>query len=97
MLLLKIKEPPYPPNKYLIDPPELVRGKVKHVAVADDYGPMLGYHPNPSKSCLVVKNEKLPFSQKKIFEDTGIRLATTGKVTLAVLLGKLTVRFYWEN
>ena len=41
-------------------------------------GPAYGYHPNPAKTCLVVKKEKIEMA-KKVFCGTGISVTEEGK------------------
>ena len=50
------------------------------------FGPMLGYHPNASKSWLVVKTteEEKP---RRIFQDTSIKITTEGKSYLGGYIG----------
>ena len=41
-------------------------------------GPDYGYHPNPTKTCLVVKEESTTIA-KKVFQGTGISVIEEGK------------------
>ena len=41
-------------------------------------GPLIGYHPNAAKTCLVVRDEQEE-AAKEIFEGTGIHITTEGK------------------
>ena len=43
-----------------------------------DFGPKLGYYPEPSKSWLIVKLEHLD-EAKKIFSGTGLNITVDGR------------------
>ena len=49
-------------------------------------GPLFGYHPNPSKTYLVVK-EELKESATQVFADTGVNVTTEGKHHLGAAIG----------
>ena len=49
-------------------------------------GPSLGYHPNASKSCLIVKPEKETEAQR-LFSGTGIRITVDGHKHLGAVIG----------
>ena len=49
-------------------------------------GPMYGYHPNPAKTCLVVKGDKLE-KTKEVFHGTGISITEEGKCHLGAAIG----------
>ena len=51
-----------------------------------EHGPMLGYHPEPSKSWLIVKPEYLKLAEK-IFGDTGIQITMEGRKHLGAAIG----------
>ena len=51
-----------------------------------EYGPMLGYHPEPSKSWLIVKIEYLNQAER-IFGDTGIQITMEGRKHLGAAIG----------
>ena len=51
-----------------------------------DYGPKVGYYPEPSKSWLIVKHEHLN-DAKKIFEGTGLNLTVEGRKHLGAAVG----------
>ena len=51
------------------------------------FGPLVGYHPNASKSWLVVKPQKKKKQDKYIFEDTNIKVTTEGKSYLGGYIG----------
>ena len=52
-----------------------------------DIGPKYGYHPNQSKSWLIVKPKHLNQAQH-LFNDTGIRITTEGHHYLGTALGE---------
>ena len=49
-------------------------------------GPAYGYHPNPAKTCLVVKEEKVEMA-KEVFQGTGISVTEEGKRHLGAAIG----------
>ena len=49
-------------------------------------GPCYGYHPNPSKTWLVVKSEHLE-AAKELFEGTGINVTEGGRMYLGAVVG----------
>ena len=49
-------------------------------------GPAYGYHPNPAKTCLVVKEEKMEMA-KEVFQGTGISVTEEGKRHLGAAIG----------
>jgi len=49
-------------------------------------GPQYGYHPNPSKTWLVVKPEHLPAAEEQ-FHDTGVKVTSQGQRHLGAALG----------
>ena len=49
-------------------------------------GPAYGYYPNPSKTCLVVKEESAKMA-KEVFQGTGISFTEEGKRHLGAALG----------
>ncbi len=51
-----------------------------------EHGPKFGYFPKPSKSWLVVKEEKLQ-EAKEIFGDTGVQITTEGRKYLGGFVG----------
>ena len=51
-----------------------------------EIGPDYGYYPNASKTCLIVKEEKLPLAAS-LFEGTGVSIAKDGKRHLGAALG----------
>ena len=51
-----------------------------------EYGPLLGYYPNASKSWLIVKEEKMG-TATEIFADTKINITTTGRKYLGSFIG----------
>ena len=59
-------------------------------------GPKFGYHPKPSKTWLIVKNE---FKEKavKVFEGTGIKITTTGMRHLGPVIGSITYKEEYMN
>ena len=52
------------------------------------YGPMFRYYPNPSKSCLVVKDEEYN-SATEIFQDTGVNITSSWRKYLGGFIGKV--------
>ena len=59
-------------------------------------GPKFGYHPKPSKTWLIVKNE---FKEKavKVFEGTGVKITTTGMRHLGAVIGSITYKEEYMN
>ena len=55
-----------------------------------DIGPKYGYHPNQSKSWLIVKPKHLNQAQH-LFNDTGIRITTEGHHYLGTALGERNI------
>ena len=51
-----------------------------------DYGTLLRYYPNPSKSWLLVKEEKMG-TATEIFADTEINITTTCRKYLGIFIG----------
>ena len=49
-------------------------------------GPAYGYHPNPAKTCLVVKEEKVEMATE-VFQGTGISVTEEGKRHLGAAIG----------
>ena len=49
-------------------------------------GPAYGYYPNPTKSCLVAKEENIEMA-KKVFQGTGISVTEEGKRHLGAAIG----------
>ena len=49
-------------------------------------GPKYGYHPQPTKSWLIVKQEKLE-EARRIFEETGIQITVEGERHLGAVIG----------
>ena len=49
-------------------------------------GPLYGYHAEPSKSWLIVKEEKLE-EAKTIFAGTAVTISSTGKKHLGAVIG----------
>ena len=49
-------------------------------------GPAYGYHPNPAKTCLVVKKEQIKMA-KKVFRETGISVTEEGKFHPGAAIG----------
>ena len=52
-------------------------------------GPLFGYHPNPSKTYLVVKEEHIE-NATQAFADTGVQITTDGKCHLGAAIGSHT-------
>ena len=52
-------------------------------------GPLFGYHPNPSKAYLVVKEEHIE-NATQAFADTGVQITTDGKHHLGAAIGSHT-------
>ena len=50
------------------------------------HGPFLGYHAKPSKSWLIVKPQYEEYA-RKVFENTGIQITTSGKRHLGAVVG----------
>ena len=48
-------------------------------------GPLYGYHPNPTKTCLIVKPEFHTLA--KMFKDTNIQISTDGYRHLGAVIG----------
>ena len=59
-------------------------------------GPKFGYHPKPSKTWLIVKNE---FKEKavKVFEGTGVKITTTVMRHLGAVIGSITYKEEYMN
>ena len=49
-------------------------------------GPAYGYYPNPTRTCLVVKEENLEIT-KEVFQGTGISITGEGKRHLGAAIG----------
>ena len=49
-------------------------------------GPAYGYYPNPTKTCLVAKEENIEMA-KKVFQGTGISVTEEGKKHLGAAIG----------
>ena len=49
-------------------------------------GPAYGYYPNPTKTCLVAKEENIEMA-KKVFQGTGISVTEEGKRHLGAAIG----------
>ena len=52
-------------------------------------GPKFGYHPKPSKTWLIVKNESKEKADK-VFEGTRVKITTTGMRHLGAVIGSIT-------
>ena len=50
-------------------------------------GPKYGYHPKPSKTVLILKDQSLIMEAKRIFGGTGIKLTTEGERHLGAVIG----------
>ena len=50
-------------------------------------GPKYGYHPKPSKTVLILKDQSLIIEAKRIFGGTGIKLTTDGERHLGAVIG----------
>jgi hypothetical protein len=50
------------------------------------HGPAIGYYPKPSKSWLIVKEDRLERAQE-VFKDTGVNITTEGKRYLGGFVG----------
>ena len=66
-------------------------------------GPDFGYYPNPSKTCLIVKNSCYDFAVS-IFRDSGVCISVEGKRHLGADLGSpsfvasfVTQKFHYES
>ena len=59
-------------------------------------GPKFGYHPKPSKTWLIVKNE---FKEKavKVFEGTRVKITTTGMRHLGAVIGSIAYKEEYMN
>ena len=56
-----------------------------------EYGPKIGYYPEPTKSWLIVKVEHLE-EAKKIFNDTGLNITVDGRKHLGAAVGTSTFK-----
>ena len=81
-----------------------LHGICKQVWFADDgtgdmlveKGPAYGHFPKPTKTWLIVKEDKLE-EAKRVFKDTGIKITSDGMRHLGVAIGaktSKTVTFY---
>ena len=65
-------------------------GKIKDLknwwCLLTSHGPPIGYHPNPSKSCLIVKPEKIE-EAREIFNGTEVRIESEGEKHLGAVIG----------
>ncbi len=52
-----------------------------------EIGPKYGYHPNPKKTVLIVKNEHELQEAKDLFHSTGIKITTEGERHLGAVVG----------
>ena len=59
-------------------------------------GPRFGYHPKPSKTWLIVKNESKEKADK-VFEGTGVKITTTGMRHLGAVIGSITYKGEYMN
>ena len=59
-------------------------------------GPKFGYHPKPSKLWLIVKNE-IEEKAVKVFEETGVKITTTGMRHLGAVIGSITYKEEYMN
>ena len=56
-----------------------------------EYGPKMGYYPEPTKSWLIVKVEHLE-EAKRIFNDTGLNITVDGRKHLGAAVGTSTFK-----
>ena len=60
-------------------------------------GPKYGYYPKPSKTILIVKNERLRALAEEIFHDTGINIETDGERHLGAAIGSMAFKETYVN
>ena len=89
-------EPPHPTAKQVSYADDLTGGgKLRQLRVWMDniieHGPKYGYHAEPTKSWLIVK-ERLLESAEEIFDGVGVNITMQGKKHLGAVIGQIDYR-----